>query len=537
MNEDDYKEALNELKDDFKDYLYKIDQFLGALSDDESYEDAVNNLYLTFDTLRGAGKYLKIDPIIKATNCLCDALLTLRHKKPPIKQDMLDWLLMISDHISSWRYKIEQCETDIEPIDSYLLSMLKTTSISTEKTDNILKKLTILLVEPSEKTRQTLKSFLEKSCKKTYTASSSAAVLKSIEKFRPDIILTSSDFEADNFLDFIQTSKEFYKNVPFVVMVRSNADKSLLLALDKLSIDAILLKPLNSKTLLDCLFQVAKIFYEEKWVKIANKELNSYIQNLQPLEANIKKVREISINKDASSKDLSSVISQDPIMTSQVLKAVNSPLYGFRQDISSINHATSLLGKDKICAIILQDAFKNQIQAVDLSPYGINEDTFYKVAKMRLDLMGHWFSKVSLQDLAILSTSSLLGNLGQILIAKEAINQKLKDDFLTIISQTKDSNAAEAQFFNTTTEDITADILAYWGLENNLVNSIRFSFDLTSAPSDIKHLCIANYVVFSTIKTLSAEINFDVIEEMSDFLKEMNFNPTAYKEAIKKLQE
>ncbi len=537
ISKQDYQDALEELKEDYKDILYKIDEYINALSydDGEKYQELISALYLVFDRLKGFGSYLDSRPIYSISTGVLEALLVLKHKKPPVQQEMLDWFLMIYDHLSIWKAKIEVGDLALEPIDSYILSMIKTTSVATKNGGDMLKKLKILIVEEDAALKAKLKSFLEPRAQKIFTASTPANVLKSLEKFRPDIIVTCIYFGGKPDFDFVEQTKLFYKDVPFLVTITPKMPQADLARLEKLSVDGILIKPLNAKTLLENLWQIAKIFYEEKWVKIANKELNKYIESLQPLETSVQNVRKISMDPNSSTKDLAAAITQDPIMTSQVLKTVNSPIYGFRQEISGVNHAVSLLGKDKISAIILQDTFRKQVAAIDLSPYGITEKTFYEISKMRLDLMTFWFSKVSLKELALLSTSALLGNLGQILIAQEAINEKLKDDFHTIVTQTNDPKAAEAQFFNTTTEDVTGDILAYWGLENELVNSIRFSFDLTSAPNEVKHLAIANYVVFSTIPLTAAKVSDDAVMQMEEFLKEMNFNPAFYTAAVQKI--
>ncbi|MCV6607841.1 MAG: response regulator [Campylobacterales bacterium] len=538
IEESDYQEALEDFKEDFPDILYKIDQFLEAIREDEKYFNSCSELYLLFNGLRGTGQYLKFKEIIDVCTVVEEAVLVLKHRKPPIKQEMIDWLLMIYDHMVDWDKDLKDGITDLMPLDSYTLSMIKTASVSTEKSSDILSRLTVLIVEPSEALRTKLKSFLEPRVKKVYSAGNPNSVTKQIEKFKPDIIITETEFESLNAIDFIKNTKTFYKDVPFIALISQKGDTKVLEELEKIPVDGFFQKPLNAKSLLNKLWQIATVFYEQKWVKIADKELNKYIQSLKPLDENIKEVRRIGMDREATTKDLADVITKDPIMTAQVLKAVNSPIYGFRQEINSISHGVGMLGKDSVVAVILQNTFAEDFEGkMDFSPYLMGEDRFYTVAKRRMDLMTFWFSKVSMSDLALLNTSALLGNLGQVLISKEVIRREIQNDFSTIISETANPKAAEAEYFNTTTEDVTADILAYWGLEEELVDSIRFSFDLTNASNEIKKLAIANFVVYSTISTINPEINEETVENMAEFLTEMNFDATLYKKAVKKLQE
>lgn len=537
IEEQDYQDALEDLKEDFPDILYKFDQYLEAIRDDGRYFGACSEIYLLFNSLKGVGAYLKIREIVDVCTTVEEAALVLKHRKPPVKPDMIDWLLMIYDHIKGWKEDLENGITELMPIDSYTLSMIKTASVSTEKSSDILSKLTVLIVEPNENLRVKLKSFLEPRVKKVYSAKDPNSVTKQITKFKPDIIITETEFATVDALTFIKETKNFYKDVPFIALTARAGDEKIAKELEKIPVDGFFNKPLNGKSLLYKLWQIATIFYEQKWVKIADKELSKYIHSLKPLDENIKEVRRISLDKEGTTKDLSDVINKDPIMTAQVLKAVNSPLYGFKQEINSISHGTGMLGKDKVSALILQNYFAEDFGKMDLTSYMIDESTFYKVAKKRMDLMTLWFSKVSISDLSLLNTSALLGNLGQVLISKEVTRKKIKDEFLNLIKETGNPKVAEAEHFNTTTEDVTADILAYWGLEPELVDSIRFSFDLTSASNDIKKFAIANYVVYSTIPLANTAINDETVASMAEFLGEMNFNPELYKKAVERIKE
>ena len=148
--------------------------------------------------------------------------------------------------------------------------------------------------------------------------------------------------------------------------------------------------------------------------------------------------------------------------------------------------------------------------------------------------MLHWYKKVSFARLPILITTALLGNLGQIVIANKVINSESLDRFQHLCANAS-YLIAEVETFNTTSEDISADILFYWGLNPILVNSIRYSFDIASADNNIKPFAIANYVVYNTISSTDPDIDEDKVEEMADFLGELNLKPTHYLKAIEKI--
>jgi HD-like signal output (HDOD) protein len=59
------------------------------------------------------------------------------------------------------------------------------------------------------------------------------------------------------------------------------------------------------------------------------------------------------IRKNVDIGTISNLIEKDPAMSQMVLKIINSPLFGMRNKIASVNHAVSLLGADKVKILVL----------------------------------------------------------------------------------------------------------------------------------------------------------------------------------------
>ncbi|MCP4119369.1 MAG: HDOD domain-containing protein [Desulfobacteraceae bacterium] len=75
-------------------------------------------------------------------------------------------------------------------------------------------------------------------------------------------------------------------------------------------------------------------------------------------------VMQLTQNPKSSAMDVGKAISQDPALTSKVLKIANSSFYGFPRKISTINNAIVLLGFSNIRNIVLSagiiDAYKGE---------------------------------------------------------------------------------------------------------------------------------------------------------------------------------
>ena len=76
------------------------------------------------------------------------------------------------------------------------------------------------------------------------------------------------------------------------------------------------------------------------------------IQTLATIPAVAKHVLELLGDPTVSLAEISRFISQDPVLTSRVLRMVNSPIYGFPGRISSVNQAVLLLGLNVVRGLL-----------------------------------------------------------------------------------------------------------------------------------------------------------------------------------------
>jgi HD-like signal output (HDOD) protein len=87
-----------------------------------------------------------------------------------------------------------------------------------------------------------------------------------------------------------------------------------------------------------------------------NPELNrivSHIKDLPTLPRTVLKITALVNDPQASAKELSSVITDDQVLTARLLRLVNSSFYGFPQRIATVTNAIVLLGFDAIRNLLL----------------------------------------------------------------------------------------------------------------------------------------------------------------------------------------
>ncbi len=116
------------------------------------------------------------------------------------------------------------------------------------------------------------------------------------------------------------------------------------------------------------------------------------IQQLPPLPESAIMIENIYQNPNSTFKEMANVIQKDPLLTADILKAANSPLYGFSREISSVSKAVGLFGMGTIRGFALASIVKQSFK-LDLSAYNITNEEFSNFSNMLSALAVLWYVK------------------------------------------------------------------------------------------------------------------------------------------------
>jgi len=72
------------------------------------------------------------------------------------------------------------------------------------------------------------------------------------------------------------------------------------------------------------------------------------VKAFPPLDDTVNQVMAVCNDVESSVSDLAKVVKSDPMTTTNILKAANSPLYGFSREIKSIEQAVSIFGMETV---------------------------------------------------------------------------------------------------------------------------------------------------------------------------------------------
>jgi len=97
-------------------------------------------------------------------------------------------------------------------------------------------------------------------------------------------------------------------------------------------------------------FDILSSTYEQPKTIVKRIRNGLDLPTLSPIAT---KIINMAVDERTSAQDIADIITLDPALTSKVLRVVNSPLYGFRKEITTLSQAVALLGMKAVRTLSL----------------------------------------------------------------------------------------------------------------------------------------------------------------------------------------
>lgn len=196
------------------------------------------------------------------------------------------------------------------------------------------------------------------------------------------------------------------------------------------------------------------------------------IKALPPLPASIVKIQELCMSSDTNIDELSRVIEGDPMLSANILKSVNSPLYGMSKEISSIHQAVMLFGISMIRGFAAANAIKKAM-VIDLSPYGKTIDELSHISTLQTSLVREWYRNVDKSMLPLLQSAAFLMELGKLVASLKVIASGESEKFSAEMLQEKPIVEIERCYLSNSSYEIAAMMFEHWNFEPALTEALR----------------------------------------------------------------
>lgn len=201
---------------------------------------------------------------------------------------------------------------------------------------------------------------------------------------------------------------------------------------------------------------------------IDSKNLRAQIEKIDTLPtipSTLRKLLSVIEDPKVSLSDIGSFISNDPVLTSRVIKVVNSPIYGFPGRISSVNQALILLGLNVVKGMLLGVSV---FEAMKKAMEGLWEHSIGCAVTSKIIA-----TKKGLGDVEEMSVAGILHDIGKV-----ALGLKFSDEYKGLIKKAIDSNNLlidlEKELFFVNHSDTGAWIGQRWNFPKSLIEIIEY---------------------------------------------------------------
>ena len=198
-------------------------------------------------------------------------------------------------------------------------------------------------------------------------------------------------------------------------------------------------------------------------MKNLEEAIRESLERLPPMPAVITRVMEMTNDPDCGVQELQKVISMDEVLSSKVLRLVNSARYGFPRRITTLSHAVILLGFETIRNLAIGVATVRLLLRHGAgSP--VNRLRFWEHS-LETGLAASALAKHLRKDLIAREEVFLAGLLHDLGIL--FLSQNFPAEYRAVVQQCsslEDVYAVEQELLGTTHAEVGARMVKYWNL-------------------------------------------------------------------------
>ena len=176
-------------------------------------------------------------------------------------------------------------------------------------------------------------------------------------------------------------------------------------------------------------------------------------------------------NPNCSLAQIAISIQNDPALTTRILKLVNSNYYGLPGQVTSVDHAVRLLGRER-CKHTLIGSVVGSVFDTDENPaFSIHAFWQHSIKTALIARQLAYFTN-GIEEPEAMFTAGLLHDIGKLMLIERFPNQMLAAEE-TMIRRRVDELSAEISQVGLTHTAVGEALMSHWGLPEILVDCVR----------------------------------------------------------------
>lgn len=262
-----------------------------------------------------------------------------------------------------------------------------------------------------------------------------------------------------------------------------------------------------------------------------NEAILKKIKSLPPMPETVTKIQSICNNANSSISDLIKIVEKDPSLVANLLKAANSPLYGFSREIKNVSQAVSLFGMATVKGFAIASAVRSSFK-MDLTPYGLATSDFIRLSEEQNALTINWYKKKDRDKLEILAPASFLLEIGMVVCADFIKKEGKEKEFLKAIKGDDPRTEVEREFMGSSSEVVASKIFEHWNFETLMVESIRYLENPEEAQEEAQEYAMVLRVIKEVANT-KEKFTEDSLESAYRYIAKYGLDRSAFEYALK----
>jgi len=207
-------------------------------------------------------------------------------------------------------------------------------------------------------------------------------------------------------------------------------------------------------------------------ITITDKEISDALEKIPPIDHVVARTLALLRDPTTSARRIAQELAKDVLLSFEIMKIVNSPIYGFSRKVQSLEHAITLIGFKSVESIVLS-AYTKRIYDVELKYFRLKRgelsiQAFIGAYAAKLVSQENW---PDLEDITF--ASAVLRSVGKIIM-----NYFLSKHFDKIKQElTKESDnfdKMEKKIFGFTSNEFSVMVLERWGISEEIKKVIQF---------------------------------------------------------------
>jgi len=221
------------------------------------------------------------------------------------------------------------------------------------------------------------------------------------------------------------------------------------------------------------------------------------VKNLPPLPAVVQQVMRLVQDPDFSVEEVISTVRLDPGITASVLRMCNSPVFGLRQPVASLQQALLLMGSEQLMAVILSGEVVGHYK-IGQDGYRLARGNLWQHSMATALLSQRLGERLGYADSSTLFTASLLHDVGKLVLSEFV--QKDFGRIEALVAGGMSFVAAERQVLGVDHALLGAALAKHWNFPLPIVTAIAYHHAPDQAKNDrplVNLVALANLLCMS----------------------------------------